>query len=138
MNPTGNLYRKRRCRKRSNRFAGNVHASYTNIWENICALCKCAYRLRRILLSALVAVAAVIIAIFNLVSMPRMVGVGIQLSGEYAFMLWRGFAVIGPLMLTAFCIYLIFKTREILYPWLISVFSLIVPVMLYLTNVIAG
>ena len=134
MNSTGNLHRKRRYRKRSNRSAGNVYASSANIWENICALCRCAYRLRRILLSALVAVAAVIIAIFNLFSLPRMVGVGIQLSGEYTFMLWRGFAVIGPLMLTAFCIYLIFKTREILYTWLISVFSLVVPVMLYLTK----
>ena len=41
----------------------------------------------------------------------------------------------GPLILTCFCLLLMFCSKKILYPWLISVFSLMLPIVLWLTNV---
>lgn len=96
---------------------------------------KWMYRLRSVLLAIPVAVAAVILALRNAANLPELVGINLQASGEYALMVDRSLAVMGPLAVTAVCLLLMFCSRRVVYPWLISLFSLVLPVLVLITNV---
>ena len=61
-------------------------------------------------------------------------GINLQSSGEFAQFVTRDVAVMGPLGLTAACLMLMFCSRKALYPWAISVFTLIVPLLILFTN----
>ena len=92
------------------------------------------YRLRSILLAFPVVVTAVIMAIYNMTKLPEIVGINMQSNGEYAMAITRGVAVMGPLALTAVCLLLMFCSKRVLYPWLISVFSLALPLLFLFTS----
>ena len=96
------------------------------------------YRLRGLIFSIPIAAAAVIIALYNQVVLPDMVGLNMQSTGEFAMMIGKGFAVIGPLVITGVCLLLIYCSRRILYPWLISLFSLALPLVILFTNTFPG
>lgn len=96
---------------------------------------KWAYRLRSVILAVPVAAGAVILAIHNQAKLPAQVGLNIQATGEYAEMVSKSIAVLGPLALTAVCLLMVFCSRKVLYPWLISLFSLVLPILIYITNV---
>lgn len=93
-----------------------------------------AYRLRSVLLAIPVATAAVVLALRNAVDLPARVGINLQASGEYALVVDRILAVMGPLAVTAVCLLLMFCSRRVVYPWLISLFSLVLPVLILITN----
>lgn len=99
---------------------------------------KWVYRLRSVILAIPVAVGAAVLAIYNQANLPDMVGINIQASGEYAMMIGRGVAVLGPLAVTAVCLLMMFCSRKVLYPWLISLFSLALPLLIYITNTFPG
>lgn len=94
-----------------------------------------AYRLRSVLLAIPVATAAVILALRNAADLPARVGINLQASGDYALIVDRSLAVMGPLAVTAVCLLLMFCSRRVVYPWLISLFSLVLPVLLLITNI---
>ena len=98
-------------------------------------LWRAAYQMRAVLLSLPVAVAAIVLAIINVGKLPSKVGLDMLASGEFQFLIGKGLAVMGPLALTSFCLLLVFCSKRVLYPWLISVFSLMLPIVLWLTNV---
>lgn len=98
---------------------------------------KWAYRLRSVILAIPVAAGAVILALVNQVKLPAQVGINLQANGEYAQMVGKGVAVLGPLAVTAVCLLMMFCSRKVLYPWLISLFSLALPLVILLTNVFA-
>ena len=85
------------------------------------------FKLRSIGLALPVAGCAVLLAIYNEATLPAQVGIDLQASGEYAKMVAREVAVFGPLALTALCLLLMFCSRRVVYPWLISIFSLVLP-----------
>lgn len=93
------------------------------------------YRLRRFLLAIPVVVVAIRIANLNMERLPEMVGLNLQSTGEFAQMVTREYAVYGPLGVTVLCLLLMFFSRKVLYPWLISVFTLVLPYLIYLTNI---
>ncbi len=97
-----------------------------------------AYRLRSVLLAIPVGVVAVILALRNAVRLPAQVGLNLQASGEYALIVGKSVAVMGPLAITAVCLLLMFSSRRVLYPWLVSLFSLVLPVLLLITNGFIG
>ena len=97
-----------------------------------------AYRLRSLFLSIPVIVGALYMAAHNMRNLPASVGINLQATGEYAMMMDRGAAVIVPLAITGFCLAMMYISRRIVYPWLISVFSLALPVLIYITNVFPG
>lgn len=101
--------------------------SLRNVWRWI-------FRLRSILLAFPVVVTAVIMAIYNLTNLPEIVGLNMQSNGEYAMVITRAVAVMGPLALTAVCLLLMFCSKKVLYPWLISVFSLTLPLLFLFTS----
>lgn len=98
------------------------------VWHHI-------YRLRKVVLVLPVAVIAVILAVYNLINLPPLVGFDMQTNGEFAIQIIRELAVLGPLAITAVCLLLVFASRRILTPWLVSVFSLLVPVAILITNI---
>lgn len=93
------------------------------------------YKLRSIILSVPVVIASIVLAIQNLNRLPPFVGINMQPNGEYAVMLERGVAVFLPLLVTALCLLTVFLSKKVLYPWLISLFSLTLPLLLWITNV---
>lgn len=101
-------------------------------------ICKMLFKLRGLILGIPVAVAAVVMAIYNQIHLPDLVGISLQASGEYARMVSKEMAVLGPLALTGICIVLIFCSKKVLYPWLISLFSLALPLLILFTNSFTG
>lgn len=93
------------------------------------------YKLRSILLSIPVVLAAVMLAIRNMRVLPETVGINLLASGDYQWMVDRNIAVLGPLAITALCLLMVFCSRRVVYPWLISIFSLAIPFLIWITNV---
>jgi hypothetical protein len=106
----------------------------SDTWQVIKLTAKWLYKLKTLVLAIPVAVAAVVLALRNLWGLPGNVGINLLESGEYAFYLNKGLAVLLPLGITALCLFFMFISRKILYPWLVSVFSLALPVVLWITN----
>ena len=98
--------------------------------DSLKSIWKWMYRLRSVILAIPVAAGAVILAIHNQAKLPAEVGINIQTSGEYAEMVGKGVAVLGPLAVTAVCLLMVFCSRKVLYPWLISLFSLVLPILI--------
>ena len=106
--------------------------------DKLQSLWKWAYRLRSVILAIPVAATAVILAIHNQAKLPDTVGINIQTNGEYAQMVGKSVAVLGPLAVTAVCLLMVFCSKKVFYPWLISVFSLVLPLLIYITNIFPG
>lgn len=96
--------------------------------------CRWLYKLRSIFLAIPVFFAAVSFAIHNQQCLPEYVGINLLATGEFAQMVGRSVAVMGPLAITMGCLVLMFCSRRVLYPWLISVFSLALPWLIYFIN----
>ena len=102
------------------------------------AFWKWVYRLRSVILAIHVALATVVIAIHNQAVLPSAVGFYMLTSGEYSFEVTKIVAVLGPVAVTAVCLLMTFCSRKVLYPWLISVFSLVLPLFIYFMSVFPG
>jgi hypothetical protein len=113
----------------------------------ISRFCAYIYKLRAIFLAVPVATVAVVQAMINTDRLPSTV--------EFT-MLWLDFAaektlfgplvmnvyyvskevaILGPMTLTAVCILLTLFSKRTLFPWIISVLTLLLPTLLYLANV---
>ena len=108
------------------------------IEEVITVIVRCIFKLRKIFMAIPVVYLAVQIASLNMERLPEAVGLNIQSSGEFAVMVTREYAVYGPLGLTAFCLLLMFCSRKTLFPWVISIFTLVLPYLIYFTNLYLG
>ncbi len=105
------------------------------------------YKLRAVILAAPVAAAAVVMAFINAARLPEVVEVTkltldtkaeeslfgcLVIGADY---ISRGSAIWGPLLLTVLCLVLMACSKRTFYPWLISLFSLLLPVIILITNV---
>ena len=102
------------------------------------SICSWIYKLRKLIMAAPVVYLAIRIAIANSNRLPEAVGMNLQSNGEFAMMVTRNYAVFGPLLVTGFCLLLMFCSRKTLFPWIISIFSLVLPYLIYLTNLYQG
>ena len=120
--------------------------SAKTVWQSVChvfgVIKKVIYniglwifRLRRFWMAAPVVYVAIQLAMYSNEHLPEYVGINLQETGEFAEVITREMAVKGPLAVTAACLLLMFFSRKALYPWLISVFSLVLPLLLLFTNV---
>ena len=110
------------------------------------ALWKTVFGLRGIILSAPVAAAAIWVAAWGQKKLPEVVEithVAIDLEAENALMgmfvlntelITRDVALFVPLALTAFCLLMTILSKKTLYPWLISIFTLCLPVVMWFLN----
>ena len=94
-----------------------------------------AYKLRSLVLSIPVAVVALALAVRNLAQLPPQVS--FQLL-EHQFVISKGIAVCMPAAITAVCLCMMLLSKKMLYPWLISVFSLVLPIALWFTYLFPG
>ena len=101
-------------------------------------VCTWIFRLRKVFMTIPVVYLAIRIAVANMNRLPEYVGLNLQSNGEFAMMVTRGYAVFGPLVVTAFCLLLMFCSRKTLFPWIISIFTLVLPYLIYLTNLYFG
>ena len=95
-------------------------------------ICQWVYKLRSVFMAIPVGFAAIILAIYNASHLPEKVAVYFpSFSGDEVLIklteLSRGSAIWIPLLITAGCLLLMFCSRRHTYPWLISIFSLVLP-----------
>ena len=114
--------------------AGKILSVLRVIGGCIKRICLFIFKIRKLLMAAPVVYFALKLAFQNAERLPDMVGMDIQASGEFARMVSRSSAVMGPLALTGFCLVLLFCSRKTLLPWMISIFTLILPVLIWMTN----
>ena len=93
------------------------------------------FKFRSVLMAAPVVYAAVRLAMYARENLPEQVGINLQESGEYAMIVGRETAIMGSLAVTAVCLLMMFVSRRTIYPWLISIFSLVLPILLIVTNI---
>ena len=96
---------------------------------------KVCYHLRKVILAAPVVYYALRLAAYNTANLPDTVGLLLQSDGSFAFEMAKSLAVAGPLGITAGCIAMMFLARKALYPWAVCVFSLLLPVLLLISNI---
>jgi len=98
------------------------------IWDQL-------VKFRKIFMAAPVAWAAFSLGAYNMQNLPDTVGLNLQENGAFGLQLAKELAVLGPIALTAFCLLLMFCSRRTLTPWMVSIISLAIPVIILLTNV---
>lgn len=92
------------------------------------------YRLRKIFMAIPVVYFAIKLARYNMENLPSVVGINMQSNGIFTEMISRDLAVTGPLAITGFCLVLMFFSRKALYSWAISIFTLVLPIILLISN----
>ena len=95
---------------------------------------KFIFAVRSVLLAAPVVYAALRLAMYAQENLPEQVGINLQSSGEFTQMISRDMAVLGPLGLTVACLLLMFCSRKTVFPWVISIFTLVLPYLIYFSN----
>lgn len=96
------------------------------------------YKLRQVFMAVPVVYAAWKLAGMNMEKLPEVVGLNLQSTGEFAMQVTREYAVYGPLGVTAFCLILMFFSRKSLFPWVVSIITLLLPLLIYVSNCYPG
>ena len=92
------------------------------------------YRLRKVFMAIPVVYVVIKLAQYNMENLPSVVGINMQSNGIFTEMISRDVAVMGPLVVTGFCLVLMFFSRKALYTWAISIFTLVLPILLLVSN----
>lgn len=117
--------------------AEDAHADQT-LWQKIrhvfSVIGRVLFLLRKVFMAVPVVYFAMKLGAYNMEHLPETVGLSIQSNGTFAQMVSRATAVNGCLSVTYVCLALMLISRKATYPWIISIFSLILPIFLLLTN----
>lgn len=92
------------------------------------------YRLRSVFLAIISALAAIWVMLWCSPRLPDSVGIHLLSNGQFLLLVPKQIALLGSLAITAACLLLMFCTKKPLYPWLISIFSLVLPLFFLFTN----
>ena len=92
------------------------------------------YRMRKVFLAVPLLAAAVYEAAKNYAELPEQVGFQLTEAGTFARMYPKEIAIWAPFGMTFLCIVLMFCSRKCVYPWLIGVLTLVLPVLLLAMN----
>jgi len=98
-------------------------------------ICMWVFRFRSVIMAIPVVWGSLKLAKMNMELLPEAVGINLQASGDYAYLVTRETAVYVPLLITLVCLLMMAISRKTVYPWIISVFSLAIPLLILLTNV---
>ena len=110
----------------------SVFVTIVNIFEVIGVYL---FHFRKLLLSIPVVAASIYLARLNWTNLPDQVGISLMANGQFADMVAKETAVYGPMSVTAVCLLLMVCSRRALYPWLISIFTLVIPILILVTNI---
>jgi hypothetical protein len=109
------------------------------IWQKVRKYWKVArpwlWRFRKVLFAIPVLYLAFYFARLNWNVLPEQVGLNLQINGEYASYISREMAVYGPLGVTGGCLAMMFLSRKTVYPWMICMFSMLLPLLVLITNI---
>ena len=94
------------------------------------------FKLRKLILAIPVVVGMILLAVRNYRTLPDEIPVILLTDGIAEQMIPRDVAVYGPIAVTMLCLLLMMCSRKTLYPWMISIFSLILPVMFMLSGIL--
>lgn len=108
---------------------------YDKIKKVIGIIVMVLYRLRGVFMAIPVVWYALKLAAYNMQNLPEKVGIGLQSTGAFAYMVSRELAVLGPLVLTGCCLVMMFCSRKAIYPWVVSIFTLALPLLLLVSNI---
>ena len=92
-------------------------------------------KFKKIIAAIPVAVGAIILALYNMGNLPKVVGINLLENGSFTYQIPRGIAVFAPVAVTSICLLLMFCSRRILTPWFVSMVSLLIPVIILITNI---
>lgn len=106
----------------------------TRTFEVIKSIWQWLYALRKILLSIPVLYGIIRLSVYNSKHLGSSVGLFLQSDGAFLMNISKGMAVFAPLALTACCLTMMFMSRKSLYAWSISIFSLLLPVIILVSN----
>ena len=107
---------------------------YERIKSIIGVIVMVLYHLRKVFLAIPVVYYAVKLARYNMEHLPEMVGINLQSNGVFADTISRNMAVMGPLGVTCACLVLMLFSRKALWPWAVSMFTLVLPLLLLISN----
>lgn len=93
------------------------------------------WRFRKVLFAIPVVYGALYFARLNWNMLPEQVGLNLQTTGEYAKYISREMAVYAPMGITGGCLAMMFLSRKTVYPWMICMFSLLLPALILITNI---
>lgn len=93
------------------------------------------YHLRKIILTIPVAMIGMRVFLYAKEKLPADVGLLLQENGTYKYMLDKNTALSCCLVVTGACLLLMYMSRKIVYPWIISLFSLVLPLFLVISNI---
>ena len=116
------------------RGAWNNSASARGKIASFCsATGKWTYKLRAFVLAIPIVAIAVILAVSNMATLPAAIAIGLPniVNGILVFqevLVSKLLAVFIPLLVTAFCLMMMFLSKRISFPFLVSLFSLILPI----------
>lgn len=111
---------------------GNI---LTVIDHFISAVGSCVFKLRKLLMTIPVLAGLGYLTKMNAENLPNPVGISLQIDGTYAVMISKNLALVGPVALTSFCLLMMYASRKTLQPWVVSLFSLVLPLLIWLINV---
>lgn len=108
---------------------------YDKIKKVIGIIVMLIYRLRAVVMAIPVVYYGLKLAAYNMKNLPEEVGIGLQSTGEFAYTVSRELAVMGPMVLTGCCLVMMFCSRKAIYPWAVSIFTLVLPLLLLVSNI---
>ena len=120
--------------KKSEAKKASSKQSNTKTKEILKVIWKYVWMFRGAIISIPVLVIAIKQAFSNASTLPEKVGLNIQSTGEFGMMVSRSSAVLTPLLITIACILMATFTKRPLFPWLVSIFSLLLPLLIWVTN----
>ena len=106
-------------------------------------VCQWLFKLRGVVMAIPVVLGAIILAIYNAANLPEKLQIYFPATADKEVMvkvveMGKGTAILVPLLLTAFCLLMMFCSKKMLSPWLISVFSLVLPLFFAFISVFPG
>ncbi len=124
---------KRMCKKLGPVFS-KIGRFFTRTGQVILRVWRYAVRFKKVILAVPVIWGAIWLALENIARLPDKVGLGLQIDGTFSLMLPKLLAILGPVAVTALCLLLLFCSKRTLTPWLVSLFSLALPLLLWIIN----
>ena len=93
------------------------------------------WRFRKVIFALPVIYLMLYFARLNWNVLPQQVGLNLQTTGDYAKYISKELAVYGPMGVTGGCLAMMFLSRKTVYPWMICMFSMLLPLLILLTNI---
>lgn len=115
--------------------SAQTNAGWEKTWSVLKLIGRYVYNFRALIISIPVVVIAIILACRNMAQLPDSVGINLLANGDYSFMVPKIVAVLTPVVITAFCTLLTMCSKRMLYPWIVSIFTLVLPILIWITNV---